>query len=212
MKSRLASRMMVEGAETRPGGVLGAKKRLGPSRMFSAVRTMKECGPDASADRGLAAAGVGAAMVAASFAGYMIATESGPDSVKAGERRILGAALAKPRDAMPDLSRTGGEAEPFDFDATGSIIRGRDEAAVEARRDILPAIKADGAKSNPPGVAPSYVLRFVHKGVAIVQSGGKSYVVAPGASLPQAGRVLSIDKRAGRWVVVAEAGLIVEAR
>jgi hypothetical protein len=186
----------------RPGLPFGASKKL-----FGAG-AINDLGPRSSvADRGLAVAGVSAAMVAASFAGYMIARESGASGVQGAERKILVA--PNPLEAKPDSGRARRRAAPFDFDATGSIDRGREDGAAQK---VQPAVKTDGALFSPAGGETGYVLRFVHKGVAIVQMDGKSYVVTQGAALPRAGRVLSIEKRSGRWVVVTAAGLIVEAR
>jgi hypothetical protein len=150
-------------------------------------------------------------MVAAIFAGYMIARESGPEGFNAAEHRLIVAPASGGRDSKPAAEDPGRGTGPFDFDATGSIIRGREDAAVRAPQDVRPAVKTGGGRPGEVGGAAGYVLRFVHRGVAIVQIAGKSYVVAPGAALPQAGRVLAIEKRAGRWVVVTVAGLIVEA-
>lgn len=195
----------------RPDFLPGAEHRLASRKMFSSVRTVKGQGARSSAaDRGLAATGVAAAMMAASFAGYMIAKESSPESFKAeGHGRLLAPAPG-PSDSKPDAGARGAP-RPFDFDATGSIVQGSGDVAEGAPLDVQSAVKTSRAQPGPAGGAAGYVLRFVHKGVAIVQIAGKSYVVAPGAALPQAGRVLSIERRAGRWVVVTAAGLIVEA-
>ncbi|MFN3892602.1 MAG: hypothetical protein ACK4MV_19575 [Beijerinckiaceae bacterium] len=56
-----------------------------------------------------------------------------------------------------------------------------------------------------------YVLRDVFRGGALVESRYGLMEVFPGVQLPGAGRVRSVEKRDGRWVVVTTAGLI-EAR
>jgi hypothetical protein len=53
-----------------------------------------------------------------------------------------------------------------------------------------------------------YVLREVFRGGALVESRYGVMEVFPGAQLPGAGRVRSVEKRDGRWVVVTTAGLI----
>jgi hypothetical protein len=187
----------------------GSERSVSPQKLLGAGAINDLCPRSSVADQGLAAAGLGAAVVAASFAGYMIVRESGPAGVEIAEPKIL--AALNPPDATRDSGRARRGAGPFDFDATGSIDRGREEIADGVAGDVQPALKTRGAPPSPAGGGTGYVLRFVHKGVAIVQVNGRSYVVAPGANLPQAGRVHSIEKRAGRWVVVTAAGLIVEA-
>jgi hypothetical protein len=65
-------------------------------------------------------------------------------------------------------------------------------------------------KNELPDV-PNYVLRDVFRGGAIIEGRHGLIEVAPGATLPGAGRVRSVERRDGRWVVVTTTGLI-EAR
>lgn len=54
-----------------------------------------------------------------------------------------------------------------------------------------------------------YVVRDVHRGVAIVESRrGEILEVYPGVQVPGAGRVQSIKRRGGKWVVVTSRGTI----
>lgn len=165
------------------------------------------------ADQGLAAAGVGAAIAAAGFAGYMIARDNSRPVFGGAEHLML---FARPRGPVqsPGSGDDGVAGRPIDFEATGSIDRAagrqRESDAADSRgREGDPSIKPD--RPRPGASGAGYILRFVHKGVAIVQKDGKSYVVAPGASLPTAGRVLSIEKRGGGWVVMTASGAIVGA-
>lgn len=68
-----------------------------------------------------------------------------------------------------------------------------------------PAPKAEAADAK---AVRGYVLREVFRGGALVESRYGVMEVFPGAQLPGAGRVRSVEKRDGRWVVVTTAGLI----
>lgn len=76
----------------------------------------------------------------------------------------------------------------------------------------------DAPASAPPAAAKAeepeekavrgYVLRDVFRGGALVESRYGLMEVFPGVQLPGAGRVRSVEKRDGRWVVVTTAGVI----
>jgi hypothetical protein len=62
-----------------------------------------------------------------------------------------------------------------------------------------------------PAVSASvkdYVLKSVTGGVAAIKSSKGDFVVETGSFLPNGDLVVSIDRRAGRWVVVTSGGLI----
>lgn len=65
-------------------------------------------------------------------------------------------------------------------------------------------------KAREPEASPihSYVLRDVFRGGALVESRHGLMEVFPGVQLPGAGRVRSVEKRDGRWVVVTTTGVI----
>jgi len=83
---------------------------------------------------------------------------------------------------------------------TGSIPQGA-AAAKEAPKE-----------PPKPAVLRGWVLRDVAHGRALVENGYELYEVLPGAVLPHVGRVESIDRQNGRWVVVTQKGLIVSLR
>ncbi len=64
------------------------------------------------------------------------------------------------------------------------------------------------ASREPPSSARGYVLREVRGGVALVDGHSGQREVAPGDTLPGAGRVRSIERRRGQWVVVTSRGVI----
>ncbi len=80
---------------------------------------------------------------------------------------------------------------------TAPVTRGTPETTVAPKAETADAKAVRG-----------YVLREVFRGGALVESRYGMMEVFPGAQLPGAGRVRSVEKRDGRWVVVTTAGLI----
>ena len=67
-------------------------------------------------------------------------------------------------------------------------------------------------ESQPrPLVVPDWHVRGAARGVVLVESRGEIFEVVPGASLPGLGRVESIRRIDGRWIVQTPKGLIVSA-
>ena len=62
-----------------------------------------------------------------------------------------------------------------------------------------------------PLVVPGWSVRGAARGAVLVESRGEIYEVVPGASLPGLGRVESIRRIDGRWIVQTPKGLIVSA-
>ena len=89
---------------------------------------------------------------------------------------------------------------------TTAVARKTPETAVVTAPAAVaaPAPKVEAANKAVRG----YVLREVFRGGALVESRYGVMEVFPGAQLPGAGRVRSVEKRDGRWVVVTTAGLI----
>ena len=68
------------------------------------------------------------------------------------------------------------------------------------------------AESAPrPLVVPDWHVRGAARGAVLVESHGEVYEVVPGASLPGLGRVESIRRIDGRWIVRTPKGLIVSS-
>ena len=70
----------------------------------------------------------------------------------------------------------------------------------------LPVGKA--AAAQPSTALPSFKVRDVFDGKALVDSGPALALAAPGSVLDGAGEVLSIEQRGNNWVVVTTRGLI----
>lgn len=60
-------------------------------------------------------------------------------------------------------------------------------------------------------VVPDWHVRGAVRGTVLVESRGEIYEVVPGASLPGLGRVESVRRIDGRWIVETPRGLIVSA-
>jgi hypothetical protein len=87
-------------------------------------------------------------------------------------------------------------------------------AAAETTGSIAaaPAASAPTAPSEPKltdRVLPNWVVQDVHSGRALVESSrGGLFEVSAGSVLPGLGRVGSVERQDGQWVVVTENGMI----
>lgn len=66
-------------------------------------------------------------------------------------------------------------------------------------------------QEDRPPIVEGWVLREIEDGRALVQSRLGYFEVGPGSNLPGIGRVETIKRQDGRWVVVTPKGLIVSA-
>lgn len=96
-------------------------------------------------------------------------------------------AQAEPAAKLAKLSDAVERLEKKSEDVTGSIV----------------------AKQQPKApVLPGWALREVYNGYALVESRYGIFEVGPGSRLPGVGRVETIRREDGRWVVVTAKGLI----
>lgn len=99
------------------------------------------------------------------------------------------------------LASTAANAAPIaaaSQDITGSIP---DRTAAMAPKDQSRPAKLEG-----------WVVREVYRGRALVENRNELYEVVPGADLPGAGKVQTITRQDGRWVVITQKGLIASMR
>ncbi|MET0313765.1 MAG: hypothetical protein ABW275_05175 [Hansschlegelia sp.] len=88
-------------------------------------------------------------------------------------------------------------------------------AELAAKRDDGPATTGSVPKAAP-AAAPStpvvkgWTLREVYDDVAVLEGRRGTIEVERGATAPGVGRVKSIERRAGEWVVVTDRGLILQ--
>ena len=76
-----------------------------------------------------------------------------------------------------------------------------------------PAPAAEPAQTaalpEKPKVVEGWILRDVHKGVALLEGRNQRlFEIAPGQSLPGVGRIEAIERRGKTWVVVTAKGII----
>lgn len=100
--------------------------------------------------------------------------------------------------ADPTPTAAVGRAEPV------KPIVPPDPHALPAPADIAAAQRAEVR----PKIIPNYVLREVADGVALIEGPDGLREVWPGRGVPGAGKVTSIERQAGKWVVVTSEGMI----
>jgi hypothetical protein len=92
-------------------------------------------------------------------------------------------------------------------DTTGSTAPTRAAAAAVPEARLPPSPTADRQ------IIDGWVLRDIYDGRALVESRfGGLYEIVPGANLPGVGRVETIRRQEGRWVVVTSRGIIASYR
>jgi hypothetical protein len=88
-------------------------------------------------------------------------------------------------------------------ETTGSVSTRQATAAPAKLQEKLP---------EKPPVVRGWTVRDIYDGRALVEGNGELYEIGPGSRLPQLGRVETIRRQDGHWVVVTAKGLIVSAR
>lgn len=93
--------------------------------------------------------------------------------------------------------------------ASAPTQQGTPQAATSTPPVAEPTAPVQKVAPTPRRVVAGYRLREAFRGNALIESRRGVIDVQPGDVLPDAGRVLSIQKRDGRWVVATESGDIV---
>jgi hypothetical protein len=154
-----------------------------------------------SVDRAIITAGVFAAVASASFATYMVSTNHSHPTFNGIEHLML---FAQRNSGVFRAVAAGAPAisadQGIDFTATGAIP-GNSAASGDGAAALM---QRDGP------IIKGFTLRGVTGNVAMVESSGGIYRVELGATLPGAGRVLAIQWRQGKFVVVTTQGIIGE--
>lgn len=104
------------------------------------------------------------------------------------------------------LARLADAVEKLERKAAAPAASASAAAAPEITGSIVPK------QHDRPSVVSGWVLREVFDGAAMVESRYGLYEVVPGANLPGLGRVETIRRQDGRWVVVTPKGIIVSSR
>lgn len=105
------------------------------------------------------------------------------------------------------LAQLADAVEKLERKAAASVTS---SASVAAAPEITGSIVPK--QHDRPSVVSGWVLREVFDGAAMVESRYGLYEVVPGANLPGLGRVETIRRQDGRWVVVTPKGIIVSSR
>ncbi len=194
-----------------PGALSGSAMRIAPSRPARA-----------GADWVWSGLGLGAATASAGFAAYMLALAPGVVTPSgnfhlfaryghgsggaAGQTASAdGRAGVSPHVTEPSSARTEtAEADTVDLTPTGTLAA----PSRAALRDGTASESGQGRYGPDSHPLPDFTLRNVFDGKALVESRSSLSVVKPGSVLNGAGRVLSIERRGGNWVVLTDRGLI----
>jgi hypothetical protein len=121
--------------------------------------------------------------------------------------QALNEKLAANTKANEAMARAGAE-------VTGSISAPQTVAAQPATPlpQPRPAQQLAAADSQPrPLIVPGWSVRGAARGAVLVEGHGDIFEVVPGANLPGLGRVESIRRVDGRWIVQTPKGLIVSS-
>ncbi len=78
-----------------------------------------------------------------------------------------------------------------------------------AQKQAVPMVLGDPPTTLKPPVVQGWVLRRVYDGAALIEGRDGIVEVEPGVIAPGIGRIESIKRQDGRWVVVTSRGLIV---
>ena len=91
--------------------------------------------------------------------------------------------------------------------ATATAPSAATPPAAPATPDTTGSIASDG-RPKPP-VVDGWVLRQVFDGFALIEGfNGRLFEVGPGSNIPGIGRVETIRRQEGQWVVVTPKGII----
>jgi len=184
--------------------VAGVSKRRFPSRRSSKdINAIPAKVFAFTADHGLRAAGVAAAIGSAAFATVMISQNSHPATLKGtGYPEVFERAF-RARSHQSQFHAI------IDYNITGSISK---DDSGQTAQNTVPASNIDGnAASASANTNNNYVLRFVHKEAALLQNNHDFYVVRRGTILPRAGKVLSIARLGNKWILVTATRIFTEA-
>jgi hypothetical protein len=89
------------------------------------------------------------------------------------------------------------------------LERRADTAPAKEATASVPAAQPVAATPAQPAVVDGWIVRDVYRGTALIQGRRMGLVeVGPGDTVPGVGRIESIKKQDGRWVVVTSKGLI----
>jgi len=173
-------------------------------------QTVPLCAPKSAItlDHGLAAAGTFVAVFSFLFAAVMVFQNDGRPGIERDEVLRL---PPKRSSASLDLAQErlrGFSRQAIDVDVTGSIIPFPPGRKLRRPKAVDSVNQTQFTKRQP---SRGYALSFVYKNMALVKGGHGFYAAKVGTALPDAGKVLSIERRGKNWVLVAQQAVITEA-
>jgi hypothetical protein len=149
-------------------------------------------------DIGLGVAGVGAALASAAFAFVMLEADIKTPIFGGAEYLLLFTRPIQSADTRQIVTRASNR--DIDMTPTASIGAG-------GRVPAEPTL-GEGEGFEPRTLLKDYKLQTVRGGVAIIQGPLGQFSVESGSLLPNGDRIISIDRRGGKWVVVTTSGII----
>lgn len=152
-------------------------------------------------DQGLAAAGVILALFSLAFAAFMVSQYDRHPGFEGGEdsRFLPRPSLALPASAQARVKLFRRSA--IDFNPAGSIIPFK-----PGHKMRWPKTNQNNFITHQPGTG--FELSFVHNNMALVKHRRGFYAARVGTVLPDAGSVLSIERRGRNWILVTEKAVI----
>jgi uncharacterized protein YidB (DUF937 family) len=139
--------------------------------------------------------------IAAPLATASLGAASAPGKAAAGKQAQIAVAPAKPPlENARGQGKKGGRGDAFD--------PSKNPTAPGVPRPLGSLAPA----ASTPQLITNWVVRDVYNGIALVESPRGSIEVAPGAIIPGAGTVKSIERRGRGWIVITSRGLIDSAR
>jgi hypothetical protein len=200
--------MLPSPRQTLSAALTAKKKLLGAGALGSdlshAARTSA-----ITVDQGLAAAGTAVALLSFGFALFMVSQNNRRTGFERDEVFHVSPKLSNTLTHFSRRPLTTFSRQSIDFGATGSIV------SFQARHEVR-GQKAGNTTNQIPITthrqSASYILSFVYKKMALVEGSHGLYATRVGTALPDAGKVMSIEKRGNQWILVAERAIIAEGK
>jgi hypothetical protein len=157
-----------------------------------------------TAEHGLVALGFVAAIASGAFGLYMNLRNDGQPDIPGSQYLTVFAQLMRGKSAPATPDDTGGR---FSKAAIDPVVTGAISTSPPAKPGPAPAAPPADKMHLP---LKGYVIREVFDGMALVESRYGLTLVKPDTLLLGAGRVISIEQRAGKWTIVTSEGTIVQ--
>jgi hypothetical protein len=132
------------------------------------------------------------------------------------ERRVTAAPAAPPAlaaTAAPAPAATAAPAPAATAAPVPETTGSTSSASADSKAPADNKAPAESKEAAKPGIVTGWIIRDVYGGrIALLENRYGIYEVEPGSNVPGVGRVESIKRQDGRWVVVTPKGLITSYR